>query len=451
MSLLVVNPGTAQAWEINLKPGANLLGRGDSNDFKINDPSVSGSHCQISVTDNQAVLRDSGSTNGTFVAGSPIREQQLQNGQAVRLGNVEMVFYSDTTASAPPPNNASRPTVKVSDILRSPPGPRRVQVRPVTSAVPAAPSPASPSVADGATEILAGPRHCKYHPASPAHHVCPKCKRAFCDLCINLTQVANRPSRQCRSCGVEVVPFQFRLPPAKSFYSILPGAFSYPFKGAGIVILICATIAFAALNFISVGFFALIIKFVFYGFLFLFMQNIILSTTSDEKQTLDFPDPGSLFGGAVQLSGTVLASFWLTLALEIAKYNDMAVPPEAIVASIILGGIYFPMALLAVAMKDTVLAANPLIVIPAIVKAPKKYSVTVLLVLLVFGIRRFGALASGVATTVSLRTHNVHTFMVAAAVQMVLAFLSVYLLTVTMRILGLFYNSSKQQLGWYNS
>jgi hypothetical protein len=41
--------------------------------------------------------------------------------------------------------------------------------------------------------------------------------------------------------------------------------------------------------------------------------------------------------------------------------------------------------------------------------------------------------------------------MVAAAVQMVLAFLSVYLLTVTMRILGLFYNSSKQQLGWYNS
>jgi hypothetical protein len=366
----------------------------------------------------------------------------------VRLGGVEMIFYSDNSAAALPPNNASRPTVKVSDILRSPPVPRRVQVRPVTSAVPAP----TPSIAaESATEFLAGPRYCKYHPASPARHLCPKCQRAFCDLCINLTQAANQASRQCRSCGVEVVPFQFRLPPAKSFYSKLPRAFSYPFKGAGIVILICATIAFAALNFISVGFFALIIKFVFYGFLFLFMQNIILSTTSDEKQSLDFPDPSSLFGGAVQLAGTVLASFWLAFALAIAKYNEVPVPTEAILASVVLGGIYFPMALLAVAMKDTVLAANPLLVIPAIVKAPKKYSVTVLLVLLVFGIRRFGALASGVATTVSLHTHNVHTFMVAAALQMVLAFVSVYLLTVTMRILGLFYNSSKQQLGWYNS
>jgi hypothetical protein len=252
-------------------------------------------------------------------------------------------------------------------------------------------------------------------------------------------------------CGADVVPFQFRLPPARSFYAKLPGAFSYPFKGAGIIILVCATIAFAALNFVSGGLFGLFIKVALYGFVFLFMQNIILTTTSDEKDNLCFPDVSSLFGAAVQLGGTVLASFWLLIGLEIAKFNDMAVPSEAIIASAILGGIYFPMALLAVAMKDTVLAANPLVVIPAMVKVPMKYSVTAILALTVFGIRQLGGMISGGAGMLMLRTRSVDAFFLAVAFQMVWALLSVYLLTVTMRILGLFYNSSKQKLGWYSS
>jgi len=41
MNRLVVNPARADAWEIELKPGVNRLGRGDANDFKIVDASVS--------------------------------------------------------------------------------------------------------------------------------------------------------------------------------------------------------------------------------------------------------------------------------------------------------------------------------------------------------------------------------------------------------------------------
>src|SRR5580704_738139 len=101
MNRLVVNPGTPQAWEIQLKPGSNSLGRSDANDFAINDPSVSGSHCQIVVTDASAVLTDSGSTNGTFVGGTRIQQRQLAHGADVRLGSVDMIFYSGTAASAP--------------------------------------------------------------------------------------------------------------------------------------------------------------------------------------------------------------------------------------------------------------------------------------------------------------------------------------------------------------
>jgi hypothetical protein len=48
-------------------------------------------------------------------------------------------------------------------------------------------------------------------------------------------------------------------------------------------------------------------------------------------------------------------------------------------------------------------------------------------------------------------TKSENEFLLAAGIQMFLALVSVYLLVVLMRILGLFYNSSKQELGWYNT
>ena len=92
MPRLVINPGTPSTWEIQLRPGNNLLGRGFANDFKIDHPSVSGSHCQIVVENGNVVLKDLGSTNGTFVNRAPVSETYLQPGQIVHLGGVEMVY-----------------------------------------------------------------------------------------------------------------------------------------------------------------------------------------------------------------------------------------------------------------------------------------------------------------------------------------------------------------------
>ena len=89
MARLVVNPGSPVAWEIQLKPGTNLIGRGFANDFKIADPSVSSSHCQIVVTDQGATIKDLGSTNGTFINRAPVIEAALKSGQTLHLGGVE--------------------------------------------------------------------------------------------------------------------------------------------------------------------------------------------------------------------------------------------------------------------------------------------------------------------------------------------------------------------------
>jgi hypothetical protein len=181
------------------------------------------------------------------------------------------------------------------------------------------------------------------------------------------------------------------------------------------------------------------------------MQNIIHTTTSDEEESLGFPDPSNLWGAAFQLGATVVASFWLPIALGLLKLFDVVdIPIEAFYASFILSGVYFPMALLAVAMKDSVAAANPLVVIPAIMKVPAQYMITVILLLAVFGVRQLGDILSGGAGKLTLTTKDMSVLFMSMGIQAVWALISVYLLTVTMRILGLFYNASKDKLGWFS-
>src|SRR5256885_936004 len=103
MPRLVIHPGTPQAWEIQLKAGTNCIGRAFANDFTIEDPSVSSSHCQIEVNQGAVAIKDLGSTNGTFVNSAPVQEAALQPGQTVHLGNVKMRFENDAPSPAAQP------------------------------------------------------------------------------------------------------------------------------------------------------------------------------------------------------------------------------------------------------------------------------------------------------------------------------------------------------------
>ena len=96
MARLVVNPGSPTAWEIELKAGANTIGRGFANDFKISDPSVSGSHCRIIIDSGNVIIKDLGSTNGTFINRGhrlpPGSRHPLHDGDEIIVGKTFLRF-----------------------------------------------------------------------------------------------------------------------------------------------------------------------------------------------------------------------------------------------------------------------------------------------------------------------------------------------------------------------
>jgi len=443
MARLIVNPGKDGTWEISLRDGVNSLGRGEHNHFQINEPSVSTSHCHILVNDGDISIKDLGSTNGTFVNQARVTEAQLQPGQRLQLGGVEMLFEAETPASTTPA------PVPVTGGLRIT---RRAAEPPPEPEAPPVPPPlmAAPIQGTQGISIPGGKVFCKFHPKSIARYQCHKCNRTFCELCVTSRNAGGVAQKMCRTCGVECVPLAVDLRPekAKGFYARLPGVVVYPFKGSGLLVLIVGTVLIAGLQFISAGIFSILTKIIAYGYLFSYMQNIIHATAAEEVQMPELPGLDDVFGGFLRLAGTVLAAFGVAIGLMVARFFDIDVPVSLIVIAVIFGCLYFPMAFLAVAMKDNAMAANPLIVVPSILKVPVAYFVTVIFFGAIFGVSQLGNLIAAGMTAVTFTTTSGSVLLMAIGFRMVWSFISVYLLTINMRILGLLYLTRKNDLGW---
>ncbi len=76
-----------------LNRAVTLIGRGIDTDIKIDDPGVSRHHAEIRVS-SDVVLRDLGSTNGTYVNGMLVAEQPLRDGAVITIGSTNLTFRS---------------------------------------------------------------------------------------------------------------------------------------------------------------------------------------------------------------------------------------------------------------------------------------------------------------------------------------------------------------------
>lgn len=101
------------------------IGRGAENDIVLPEPECSRKHCEIAYRENQWVVRDNDSRNGTFVNDRQITgEYPLQSGDVIRIALVKIkfrrVYSGDTESSVPVLNDEPFPRLPAAAATASP-------------------------------------------------------------------------------------------------------------------------------------------------------------------------------------------------------------------------------------------------------------------------------------------------------------------------------------------
>ncbi len=157
MARLTITNGEEAGLMLELQVGRNTIGRAEDNDFCIPEPSISSHHCELQVSDFGIRFRDLGSTNGSYVDGVAVGEVDLRDAQVLRLGTVDF----------------------------------RVDVPPVTIAIPELPRPEEPPPAftdDGEPA-------CCQHVGVLAAYQCHQCHQTYCTDCVKRLRLAGGKAR----------------------------------------------------------------------------------------------------------------------------------------------------------------------------------------------------------------------------------------------------------------
>ena len=96
--------GRSQSTQIKLVDGVNSIGRRDDCLIRIRSSQVSRRHCELFEREGKLVVRDLGSSNGTFVNGGRVHDQQVvKPGDVLTIGGVSLkVELLGQPVSSPP-------------------------------------------------------------------------------------------------------------------------------------------------------------------------------------------------------------------------------------------------------------------------------------------------------------------------------------------------------------
>jgi transcriptional regulator with GAF, ATPase, and Fis domain len=84
---LVVVDGESRGLRVAVNDGVARVGSSPQSDLRLADATVSAIHCEIHVRETSILVRDCGSTNGTWVEGVRLHEGEVRPGAVVRVGN----------------------------------------------------------------------------------------------------------------------------------------------------------------------------------------------------------------------------------------------------------------------------------------------------------------------------------------------------------------------------
>ncbi|NLD27854.1 MAG: sigma 54-interacting transcriptional regulator [Myxococcales bacterium] len=100
---LVVVDGPNRGKKLTLNKNITKVGKRESNDLILADKTVSRNHVEIEYASDSFLLRDLGSTNGTFLNGSKVKEVYLTPGDLIKIGNttIEFIAYDEKVKIEP--------------------------------------------------------------------------------------------------------------------------------------------------------------------------------------------------------------------------------------------------------------------------------------------------------------------------------------------------------------
>ena len=284
---------------------------------------------------------------------------------------------------------------------------------------------------------------CKAHTDRAAAWKCESCRNTLCDDCILVRRVGSKQIQVCMQCKgrcVALSPEARGIPP-KPFSTRLMGAFSYPFQGSGIVVLLGGGIFFWLLSYVPIlGWFVTL------GFISAYMLRVINHSGDGKDELPDWDGFYNYWDSVIRPTFLVVGTFAFCFAPVILHTsfsismditgNDLMIDPLWWI--LLLGGLfYYPMGLLAVAMFNSGAALNPLLVLRSIFRVFPHYMVACGILAIVL-----------VASSIADRIGNPLVAIPIVGPVLVIS-LSLYFLTVEMRILGLIYHANRVKLEWF--
>jgi len=95
MARLIFEKSGGERQEVSVEDAPVCIGRGAEADVDVGDVEVSRHHCSLWLWDDDWVLKDAHSRNGTWVNERRIEVAVLKDGDIVRIGRTDLDFHAE--------------------------------------------------------------------------------------------------------------------------------------------------------------------------------------------------------------------------------------------------------------------------------------------------------------------------------------------------------------------
>ncbi len=285
---------------------------------------------------------------------------------------------------------------------------------------------------------------CRNHPERAAAWRCPGCGAVLCGGCVHSIIPGRLIAAVCRACGGRCRALDgggaapAAAAPSPSLLRLVPGVFLYPLRGRGWLLLVLGALFFAMVA--AAGRMILSVPLAVFGggYLAACLMRIVRATANGDNELPPWPGVSDFFEDIVAPFFLLLAALAACLgpAAAAALAGTLAWRPLGAAAPFLLlaGLACLPMGLLGVAVLESVEGLSPRRVLVSIARVLPSYLLVLALLaglevhrhlarLLLRAVPYAGALAGGVV--------------------------SMYVLAVQMRLLGLLYRTGERRLGWF--